>query len=109
MASGMSNAEAAQVGAKTLWIGDIEQWMDENYVISLFQGVINIKILTLYRLHKCNKLNLLEISLREHQSVSLIHCQWICYFIGYGFVEFQTHDVAKNVYITLNNTPIPGT
>jgi len=24
-------------------------------------------------------------------------------------VEFQTHDVAKNVYITLNNTPIPGT
>jgi hypothetical protein len=39
MASGMSNAEAAQVGAKTLWIGDIEQWMDENYVISLFQGV----------------------------------------------------------------------
>jgi len=72
MASGMSNAEAAQVGAKTLWIGDIEQWMDENYVISLFQGVINIKILTLYRLHKCNKLNLLEINLREHLSVSLI-------------------------------------
>ena len=29
--------------------------------------------------------------------------------VGYGFVEFQTHDVAKNVYMTLNNSPIPGT
>lgn len=35
----MSSAEAAQVGAKTLWIGDIEPWMDENYISSLFQGV----------------------------------------------------------------------
>ena len=35
----MSSAEAAQVGAKTLWIGDIEPWMDENYITSLFQGV----------------------------------------------------------------------
>lgn len=24
-------------------------------------------------------------------------------------MEFPTHDVAKNVYITLNNSPIPGT
>jgi hypothetical protein len=39
MASGMSNAEAQQVGAKTLWIGDIEPWMDENYISSLFQGI----------------------------------------------------------------------
>jgi hypothetical protein len=38
-AGGMTNAEAAQVGAKTLWIGDIEPWMDENYISSLFQGV----------------------------------------------------------------------
>jgi hypothetical protein len=39
MSIGMSSAEAAQVGAKTLWIGDIEPWMDENYITSLFQGV----------------------------------------------------------------------
>lgn len=38
----MTNAEAAAVGAKTLWIGDIEQWMDESYIASLFQGVRNI-------------------------------------------------------------------
>ena len=30
-------------------------------------------------------------------------------FVGYGFVEFPTHDVAKNVYVTLNNQPIHGT
>jgi hypothetical protein len=36
MASGMTNAEAQQVGAKTLWIGDIEPWMDEHYISSLF-------------------------------------------------------------------------
>jgi len=33
---GMSNAEAQQLGAKTLWIGDIEPWMDENYISTLF-------------------------------------------------------------------------
>jgi hypothetical protein len=39
MSSGMTNAEAAAVGAKTLWIGDIEPWMDESYIASLFQWV----------------------------------------------------------------------
>lgn len=39
MASSMTTAEATLVGAKTLWIGDIEPWMDENYIASLFTGV----------------------------------------------------------------------
>jgi RNA recognition motif-containing protein len=29
--------------------------------------------------------------------------------IGYGFVEFPNHEIAKNVYMTLNGSPIPGT
>lgn len=29
--------------------------------------------------------------------------------MGYGFVEFPNHDIAKNVYIALNGTPITGT
>jgi len=36
---GLTNAQAAQIGAKTLWIGDIEPWMDENYIQGLFTGV----------------------------------------------------------------------
>ena len=31
---------------KTLWIGDIEQWMDESYIQSLFQGLGNSSPLT---------------------------------------------------------------
>ena len=40
MASNMTTAEAGLIGAKTLWIGDVESWMDENYISSLFNGVI---------------------------------------------------------------------
>jgi RNA recognition motif-containing protein len=29
--------------------------------------------------------------------------------VGYGFVEFPNYEIAKNVYINLNNTSIPGT
>jgi hypothetical protein len=28
--------------AKTLWIGDIEPWMDEQHIKSLFQGIATI-------------------------------------------------------------------
>ena len=39
--------------AKTLWIGDIESWMDENYVANLFTGVIYFTLI--YRLHLYSK------------------------------------------------------
>jgi RNA recognition motif-containing protein len=29
--------------------------------------------------------------------------------IGYGFIDFPNHEVAKNVYNTLNGATIPGT
>ena len=29
---GLTNEQARQIGAKTLWIGDIEPWMDEQYI-----------------------------------------------------------------------------
>ena len=52
---GMTNAQAAQIGAKTLWIGDIEPWMDENYVQGLFNGV---SVLTFSKvLDCCNSLS----------------------------------------------------
>ncbi len=47
MASTMTNAEAQQLGAKTLWIGDVEPWMDEQYITSLFAGVSHIYCLIL--------------------------------------------------------------
>jgi hypothetical protein len=33
---GLTTSQAAQLGAKTLWIGDIEPWMDEAYIQNLF-------------------------------------------------------------------------
>lgn len=46
---GLSNIQAAQLGAKTLWIGDIEPWMDENYIQNLFQGVsLLISLIEIY-------------------------------------------------------------
>ena len=29
--------------------------------------------------------------------------------VGYGFVEFPNHEIAKNVYVSLNGATIPGT
>ena len=29
--------------------------------------------------------------------------------VGYGFVEFPNYEIAKNVYVNLNGTSIPGT
>jgi hypothetical protein len=48
---GLTTSQAAQLGAKTLWIGDIEPWMDENYISGLFSGVSYFQYkLTLLRL-----------------------------------------------------------
>ena len=38
-AQGLTNLQAQQLGAKTLWMGDIEPWMDETYISGLFNGV----------------------------------------------------------------------
>ena len=38
---GLTHEQARQIGAKTLWIGDIEPWMDEAYIQSLFAQVSN--------------------------------------------------------------------
>ena len=27
---------------------------------------------------------------------------------GYGFIEFESHEMAKNVFMTLNGQPIPN-
>ena len=36
---GLSSEQARAIGAKTLWIGDIETWMDEQYIMGLFNKV----------------------------------------------------------------------
>jgi hypothetical protein len=44
----MTTQEATLVGATTLWIGDVEAWMDEAYISSLFNGVTTPILSNLY-------------------------------------------------------------
>jgi RNA recognition motif-containing protein len=52
--------------------------MDENYIMDLFQGIAQI------------------------QSVKLIRDKVKGTPVGYGFVEFPNHEIAKKVHINLN-------
>ena len=59
--------------------------MDEAYISSLFQNIAAI------------------------QSVKLIRDKLKGTPVGYGFVEFPNHDIAKQVFVSLNGTNIMGT
>ena len=48
---GLSSEQARAIGAKTLWIGDIETWMDENYITGLFNKVSLIFYLITFNDH----------------------------------------------------------
>ncbi|KAL8055491.1 hypothetical protein ABFX02_04G059000 [Erythranthe guttata] len=70
---------------RTLWIGDLPYWADENYLRGWFSHtgeVLSIKVIR-------NKLT------GQPE--------------GYGFVEFTNHQVAESVLQSYNGTQIPGT
>lgn len=70
---------------RTLWIGDLPYWADENYLRAWFSHtgeVLSIKVIR-------NKIT----GAPE----------------GYGFVEFTSHQVAESILQSYNGTQIPGT
>ncbi|XP_050363053.1 LOW QUALITY PROTEIN: polyadenylate-binding protein RBP47B'-like [Argentina anserina] len=70
---------------RTLWIGDLQYWVDENYLTSCFAHtgeVISIKIIR-------NKMT------GQPE--------------GYGFVEFVSHAAAERILHAYNGTQMPGT
>lgn len=76
---------SSQNQADALWMGDIDSWMDENFIFSLFAHtgeVVNVKII------------------RDRQS-GQSH--------GYGFVYFTSPQSAQYVLDSFNGQPIPGT
>ncbi|KAK4741987.1 hypothetical protein SAY87_025575 [Trapa incisa] len=96
----MATASATAVGApqphgyhqpttveevRTLWIGDLQYWVDESYLYSCFAHtgeVISLKIIR-------NKIT------GQPE--------------GYGFVEFVSHGAAEKILQTYNGTQMPGT
>ncbi|RWW86477.1 hypothetical protein BHE74_00004749 [Ensete ventricosum] len=70
---------------RTIWVGDLQYWMDENYLHSCFGHtgeVISIKVIR-------NK--------QTGQSE------------GYGFVEFHSHATAEKILQNFSNHPMPNT
>lgn len=83
--SAPSNSGNHQASKTTLWIGDIESWMDEAHVANLFSTVgqvVNVKIK------------------RDRSSGTPM---------GYGFVEFTTPEIAARVLQLYNGSINPAT
>ncbi|PUZ42597.1 hypothetical protein GQ55_9G595200 [Panicum hallii var. hallii] len=70
---------------RTLWIGDLQYWTDENYLYGCFAHT------------------------GEVQSVKIIRNKVTSLPEGYGFIEFISHEAAEKVLQTYNGTQMPGT
>ena len=81
----MSFVCPVSVQSRSLWIGEIENWMDENYISSNFS-------------HYGYKVKTVKI-IRDKNTKSVV---------GYGFVEFYTPEIAKEVLQNLNGKLIPN-
>uniref|UniRef100_A0A7N0TPU7 RRM domain-containing protein n=1 Tax=Kalanchoe fedtschenkoi TaxID=63787 RepID=A0A7N0TPU7_KALFE len=70
---------------KTIWVGDLHQWMDENYLHSCFASTGEVSTIKVIR----NK----QTGLSE----------------GYGFVEFHSHAAAEKVLQSYPGIVMPNT
>ncbi|GMH43632.1 hypothetical protein BSKO_11554 [Bryopsis sp. KO-2023] len=70
---------------KSLYIGDLAQWMDENYLYSLFSQS------------------------QEVTAVKIIRNKGTGASEGYGFVDFRSHEAAEKILRSYNGQAIPNT
>ncbi|KAJ4844011.1 Polyadenylate-binding protein rbp47b' [Turnera subulata] len=70
---------------RTLWIGDLQYWVDEAYLHSCFAHTGDLV------------------------SIKIIRSKLTGQPEGYGFLEFTSHQAAERVLQTFNATPMPGT
>ncbi|KAK4420762.1 Polyadenylate-binding protein RBP45 [Sesamum alatum] len=81
-ASGGAAGGADEV--RSLWIGDLQYWMDENYLTSCFYHT------------------------GELLSAKIIRNKQTGQSEGYGFLEFRTHATAENILQTYNGAMMPN-
>ncbi|CAN1353824.1 Polyadenylate-binding protein RBP45 [Linum perenne] len=79
---GLSGGSGDEV--RTLWIGDLQYWMDENYLLSCFSQT------------------------GEVASVKVIRNKQSGQTEGYGFMEMISHAAAERILQTYNGTPMPN-
>ncbi|MQM11684.1 hypothetical protein Taro_044595 [Colocasia esculenta] len=70
---------------RTLWIGNLQYWVDENYLSSCFAHT------------------------GEVISINIIRNRVTGQPEGYGFVDFMSHAAAERILQTYNGTQMPGT
>jgi len=81
--SASASMPASNEAAKTLWIGEMEGWMDENFVKNIFQTVLN---------------EIVQVKvIRDRNSGNA----------GYCFVEFNSSEAAQKA-LSLTGTPVPN-
>lgn len=76
---------SAEVASKSLWVGDLQPWMDESFLYNIFVGT------------------------NQLVSVKLIRNRATGQSEGYAFLEFRTHEAADMLLKSYNGQPIPGT
>ncbi|OMO80627.1 hypothetical protein CCACVL1_12842 [Corchorus capsularis] len=87
--SQMQQYSAGSAGAgsgeiRSLWIGDLQPWMDENYLLSIFSQT------------------------GEVQSAKVIRNRQTALPEGYGFIEFASRAAAERVLQAFNGSPMPN-
>ncbi|KAI3769858.1 hypothetical protein L6452_00972 [Arctium lappa] len=70
---------------KTIWVGDLQHWMDKTYLQSCFSQI------------------------GEVQSIKLIRNKQTGQSERYGFIEFLSHEAAEKVLQSYNGTMMPNT
>ncbi|KAK9812059.1 hypothetical protein WJX73_001938 [Symbiochloris irregularis] len=84
--SGSDAEESEETGdARTLWMGDLAPWMDESFLLGLFQGTGS----------------LVTVKVIRNKATQKSEC--------YGFIEFAKGSAAQAVLNTFNSQPIPNT
>ncbi|RVW61126.1 Polyadenylate-binding protein RBP47 [Vitis vinifera] len=72
---------------KTLWVGDLHQWMDDNYLRTCFGHTGEVKV----------------------SSIKIIRNKQTGQSEGYGFVEFFSRATAEKILHSYNGTLMPNT
>ncbi|CAN7071901.1 unnamed protein product [Brassica oleracea var. botrytis] len=70
---------------RSLWIGDLQPWMDESYLRNIFSTLTG-----------------------EVQQAKVIRNKQSGYSEGYGFIEFVSHAAAERILQTYNGAQMPG-
>ncbi|PIN25249.1 Apoptosis-promoting RNA-binding protein TIA-1/TIAR (RRM superfamily) [Handroanthus impetiginosus] len=83
--SGSSNGGGSNGENRTIWVGDLHNWMDEDYLRNCFA------------------------STGEVSSIKVIRNKQTGFSEGYGFVEFFTHAAAEKVLQTYSCLAMPNT